>query len=357
MKSLLEVNNFDNGQWTDLIASDKSNSVSVDTTNVEVINIDANINYYLSQKQQELMLDRKFVDRSSPIIVNNTIHNFFTEQIEKDRTDKNGYVTASLQGIDTDKFRQGVEITLPKHVNNGTVKISAGTPGHFSQILSFGTTDNILTDNNYFQELILFNPIEFISIQSSNKLLEQLINFPIVTSDSNQRENEILNGTIEPFPIRPIIAHMSIYFPTEPRGIKANFSNSEHFLKRSSDLIDQIYDFLPNYSNKEPFLDDSEPITMSNEQGDIIVEIGTSMPFYSNEAINYIEPFEDTVYARDDILESERDYEEDLLNVIKSLKPANTSYLGSNEFSGGTGFTYNNSIRGVDSIAYGGLIR
>ena len=351
LKITFEENNLNNGQWSDFFASDKSDLIKEDI--IHCIHIDTDQSYYSNQIQADIAANRKFLDRTSSKKINgvNNVASLFDVSSKKDRATKNGYLSSSI-----DQFRQGVEITLLKH-QAGMVKISAGTPGHLMPTSNYGVNENNnLTDNNFFQELNLFNPIEFINVQSTDKLIEQTITFPIVTSDTNQRENAVLNGIIEPFPIRPIIAHFSIYFPTEPQGIKANLSNGDHFLKKSSDTVHSTYDFLPTRSNREVFLDASDPVTVSNDQGDVTVQVGPSIPVMSND-INYIEPFADVVYARGDALEATKSYQSDLLSAIRSLKPMNTTYLDSNEFSGRTGFTYNDSVQGVDSIAFGGLTR
>jgi len=344
----LETNNLNNGQWSEINAPTTS---PVNEAAVVVIETDSN--FYSSRAQHAYFRDRKFVDRSSAKKTNNSnsVTHLFETSIPKDRSTKNGYTTEAV-----DPYRQGIEITLPKHTR-GIIKMSAGTPGHFINPAPLGLNENVnLTDNDFFQEINLFNPIEFIDIQDENKLIEQVITFPIVTSDANQRENFILNGIIEPLPIRPIIAHFSIYFPVDPQGIKANLSNGDPFLKHSSDAVNSTYEFAPGMVNREPFLDAGESITMTNDTGDSTVEIGPTIPYMQTDS-NYIEPFEDKVYARGDLLESTRSYESDLLEAIRRLKPMNTTYLNSNQFSGRTGFSYNDSVQGIDSIAFGGLTR
>lgn len=345
-----QPNNLNNGQWIDQVAFRSRLSHKV-----TYVVIDADQDYFISSKQIELLLDRRFIDRSEPKLLSgsNQISNFFNRTSRKTRAQKSGYLVNSSQ----DKFRQGAEIKNLNQWSAGFYKILAGTPGHVVKPVCFGTNeDNTLTDNHFFQELNLFNPIEFISVQDTNKLIEQVVTFPIVTSDSNQRENYILNGTIEPFPIRPIISHFSIFFPAEPQGIKANFSNSDPLQKRQSDLVNHNYEFLPYFENSEPFLDAGESLSMTNDTGDSTVEVGPSMPYFPTDT-NYLEPFRDKVNARGDIFESSRAYDSDLLIAVQKLPKLGSSYLRPNEFSSGTGFTYNNSIQGIDSIAYGGLAR
>jgi len=348
LKNPLEPDNLNNGQWVEIFTNESSIEGGTNTVIIE-----SNIDYYSSLSQASILRDRKFLDKSSlkKIVGSNTVANAFDTSVTKDRATKTGYLSSSV-----DPYRQGVEITLPRHIT-GPAKISAGTPGHFINPTPFGLNENVnLTDNDFFQELNLFNSVEFIQAQDSNKLIEQIITFPIVTSDANQRENFVLNGIIEPFPIRPIISYFSIYFPAEPHGIKANFSNGDVLVKKASDIVSSVYDFLPNGINKEIFLDASEPITMSNDEGTSTVEVGPNIPYLPTDT-NYIEPFEDVVYARGDELESTRDYDNDLLAAVRALKPMGTTYLNANQFSGRTGFSYNNSTQGVDSIVYGGLSR
>lgn len=349
-KQPIQPNNLNNGQWTDQVAFESKPS-----NNVTYVVIDSDQDYFISSKQIELSLDRRFVDRSEPRALSgsSSINNFFNRTSRKTRSTKSGYLVSSS----LDKFRQGTEIKNLSQWSAGFYKILAGTPGHIIKSVCFGTNeDNNLTDNHFFQELNLFNPIEFINVQGTDKLIEQVITFPIVTSDSNQRENYVLNGIIEPFPIRPIISHFSIFFPAEPQGIKANFSNSDSLQKKQSDLVDSVYEFLPEFENSEPFLDAGESMTMANDTGDSIVEVGPSLPYIFTDT-NNLEPFNDKVYARGDIFESSRPYDGDLLAAIQKLPELGSSYLKPNEFSSGTGFTYNNSIQGIDSIAYGGMSR
>ena len=348
LKNPLEPDNLNNGQWVEIFTNEASIEGGINTVVIE-----SSLDYYSSLTQTSIVRDRKFIDRSSlkKIVGSNTVANAFDTSISKDRATKTGYLSSSV-----DPYRQGVEITLPRHIA-GLVKISAGTPGHFINPAPFGLSENInLTDNDFFQELNLFNSVEFIQAQDSNKLIEQIITFPIVTSDTNQRENSVLNGIIEPFPIRPIISYFSLYFPAEPHGIKANFSNGDILVKKASDIVSSVYDFLPNAVNKEIFLDASEPITMSNDEGTSTVEVGPNIPYLSTDT-NFIEPFKDIVFARGDELELTRNYDNDLLAAVRALPPMETTYLNINQISGRTGFSYNNSIQGVDSIVYGGLSR
>lgn len=350
-KKTVQKDNLNSGQWSQLFGFDESEVVASTQTTI----IDTDNTYYSTQRQIELQKNRKFRDRSQQSILSGTTKaiNFFYSETKKETVTKNGYLSGSV----IDKYRQGVEITQPKHWQSGFNKISAGTPGHIINPFSYGIAEQQdLTGNDYFQELSLFNPIEFISVQGTDKLIENVITFPIVTSDVNVRENTILNGIIEPFPIRPIISQFSINFPFEPQGISANFGNGNTHLRISTDDVISVYSFEPKRVNKKVFLDGGDPIIVKDDSGQTQVEVGQNLAFISMDQ-NLLEPFADVSTSRGDELLTTSQYESDLLAVIKQMKSQNTTYLTVNEVSARTGFDYNNSIQGIDSIAYGGLTR
>lgn len=347
----VQTENLNNGQWPDLFGFDETPA----SAEVSYFVIEADSNYYSTQRQLEAEANRKFLDRSAAQSISGSTlaSNFFLNTAKKTRTTSNGYLTGSL----IDKFRQGVELNQVSHWSSGFYKISAGTPGHLIAPVNFGINESYnVTSNDYFEELSLFNPIEFIALQDTDKPIDEIITFPIVTSDANQRENYVLNGVIEPFPIRPIISQFSINFPFEPHGVVANFGNGNPFMRSSSDNVSQIYDFDPLRINQKVFLDNGDPIVITDENGNTSLEMGPNLAYISWDQ-NVNEPFEDSIPSRGDELESTRQYESDLLAAVRAMRPLNTTYLTANQVSSRTGFTYDNALQGVDSIAYGGLLR
>lgn len=345
-----QVENLDNGQWPDLFTYEDN----IASTDVNCIIIDADQDFYNTERQIELQANRKFIDRGRPshITSQNIVTDFFNVSTsKKSRQTSSGILSSSIES-----FLQGTEIKNFRQ-SRGLIKITAGTAGHLIQPNAYGLNEAYsLTDNNFFQELSLFNPIEFIDLQSKDVLIESVITFPIVTSDTNQRENFILNGVIEPFPIRPVISLFSINFPFEPHGISANLSSGNPRLRSISDQTVSVQEFEPSRVNKTIFLDSAEQFTVSNNEGNVTVEVGPEMPYMPTDE-NHISPFVDLFYPRGDILQSTRAYESDLITVVNSMSAQGTTYLTSKEISGRTGFVYDGTSQGVDSIAYGGLIR
>jgi len=250
-----------------------------------------------------------------------------------------------------DKLRQGIEIKFPKH-QVGNVKISAGTAGHIINPFCFGVNDLNIGSVNKYVEIDYFDPIKFISLQAEEKPIEQLITFPIITSDANQLENYILNGIIEPFPIRPIIALFSINTPFEPHSVKGQFGNGNLNTRFATSQVVSL-DYQNNKKNKAVFLDAVDIVGMNNVEDGVTINLGPSIGYYSIDE-NSLEPFEDADNVRG--VTSTATYSKDMLDALNMMKPGGTTYVTKKEKCYTTGFVYDNvGIAGVDSIAFGGL--
>lgn len=345
--SNLQDDNLMNSQWADLFAFEKTQQQVYSS----YVQSDACRNFYSTSDA----IERKnsiFSDKSEKRQANGVAHFLFDLSNPKKKSTRQGYLSSS-----SDLYRQGVEIQINEQWSAGFRRISAGTRGHLLDTRIFGLNESIsLTDNDFFQELSLFNPLEFIQLQEEDKPIESVITFPIVTSDANQRENSVLNGVIEPFPIRPVIAYFSINFPFEPHGVTANFESGNSYLRTATDAIDSVYDFYPRKINNQVFLDAGERISVTNNEGTNTVEVGPQLPYVTSDT-NYLEPFDDFSPSRGDKNLRSKNYDLDFLNIIEKMPEQETTYLTLTQVSGKTGFVYNNTLQGIDSIAYGGLLR
>jgi len=257
-------------------------------------------------------------------------------------------------GSAVDGYRNGVEITEDKHWTAGLAKITAGTPGHLYKSSLFGVNElNIISDNE-FVEIDPFDPVAFIRIQINGGSPESFLTFPIITSDSNQLENYILNGIIEPFPIRSVVSFYSINMPFEPRSVNGSVGNGNIDHKRAADTVLSVDYFEPTRVNKSVFLDSVDLLGIANDENDITVSFGPAMGFFSTGE-NTVPPFEDVVYPRGEIPSSS--YSNDLLSAVYAMKPLGQTYVSRKERSAPTGFMYDRpGPSGTDSIAYGGML-
>ena len=148
-----------------------------------------------------------------------------------------GINSSSIKTSDIDAFRQGVEITQDKHTL-GTYKIYAGTPGHIIKPVSYGVNNLDIISTDKFVEIDYFNPIRYLQAQEPGSKITEVITFPIITSDTNQIENFILNGIIEPLSIRPVASFYSIEFPFESHAVRGSFMGGNSDVRvASSDQV------------------------------------------------------------------------------------------------------------------------
>lgn len=324
---------------------------------ISYVEIECDENYY-STPYQVIHKRSPYVDKSVARLVSGSsiATGFFgiTDPKKKpnDLIVSRQYLSSSAK---FDDYRNGIEITNQNQWMAGTVKISAGTPGHLVDPVCKGAPQVSIISQDWYKEIDLFNPIYFIELQEDDKPIENIITFPIVTNDSNQLENYVLDGIIEPFPIRPIISNFTINVPFEPQGVRGVFGNGNTTWTLSSDIVNSIDYFIPQFQNNNLYLDMTDDLTMTNDEGTSTRHFGASIYFF-NDGVNYLFPFDDKVTPRGDD-STISSYDDDLKKVVQSMKPMGASYIDKDKMSARTGFIYDGSgfSGGVDSVTFGGL--
>lgn len=245
-----------------------------------------------------------------------------------------------------DVYRQGAEIKNQKQWTAGTVKISAGTPGHLYHSNRYGISDLSIVDPDTYYEIEVFDPIKFVETGGD----PEFFTYPIITNDSNQLENFILNGIIEPFPIRPVISNFSINFPFEPQAFRGDYGAGNLNHRFATEEVLSVDYFEPSKNNSQMFLD-------AVDYNASAISGSTAVGSYNGYLLldeNTVTAFKDVVPPRGYI--NSASYPNDLLNVVYSMLPGGTTYVSSKQKSATCGFVYNNAEQGTDSIAYGGLL-
>lgn len=288
-----------------------------------------------------------------------------------------------------DSYKNGVEITQDRHWIAGLAKLTAGSPGHLQDFMRYGIIDNDAfgslytfntssTDNsgksrsvyindlifknfqdqsgndrkvlsslnpaNRFTEIENFDPVAFVATGGDISLFT----YPIVTKSSNQAENYVMDGVIEPLTIRPVVSNFSINVPFEPHAIRGEFGNGNINTRLQSDQVLSVDYYTPSVDNKSPYLDAVDTIGISTDTG-LSVFTGVSLGYFSNDA-NVVPSFEDTVYPRGEAPPST--YSSDLIQTVNLMKPGGTTYVDRKQDSGNCGFDCEDAERGVESIAY-----
>jgi len=338
------------------------------TKQVDFIYIDSDDNYFNTAEQIKKNKKSYFVDVSIPSVTGSTASGFFSKSITKDQVVYNSSTHATSSTVkdpsgndrkilslsidyfassSVDSYKNGVEIMKENHWTAGLVKISAGTPGHLYTSNLYGCPEiSIISEDTYY-EIEVFDPIKYVSTGGD----PTLFTYPIITSDANQLENYILNGIIEPFPIRSVISNFSINFPFEPHSVKGDFGNGNLNTRFASDSVVSIDYYTPEVQNNTPYLDAVGSIGMMSEDGTGVIT-GPSFGYFSIDN-NRLRPYDDVVHPRGEPIVSSYDQ---LSGVINLMSPLGTTYIDRKSKSATCGFAFDNAFKGTDSIAYGGLL-
>jgi hypothetical protein len=267
----------------------------------------------------------------------------------------------NFQGINTkkfDPFRQGIEIRQEKHSFGSAAKISPGTPGHLISPVCFGVNNlDIISEDEYY-DVDNFNPVDFIKAQENQTDLSKIFTFPIITSDSNQLENYLLNGIIEPFSIRPVASFYSIEHPFESRAVRGNLlaGNIDQWY-RSSDQIVTIDDYLDPI-NEEWYYDSFkfyEEVKVNNGTP-VEYKINLDDNDYVNSNFNKFSAFNDSkIYLQSAGITVET-HGQDMVNVFSIMTGSAYNYVPPGKKCFSTGFDFDNEgTSGLDSLSFGGL--
>lgn len=258
-----------------------------------------------------------------------------------------GINSSSISTREIDQFRQGVEITQEEHVI-GTFKISAGTQGHIVKPLSYGVNNlDIISEDNYL-ELDYFNPVTYINVQGIGTLPENVITFPVITSDVNQMENYLLNGIIEPLTLRSIASFYSTEAPFYSRTTKgAVMAGNLNQRTAAGDYVLTVDDAF-DIKNDSWYLDAFEHIGAG---GVLYQWIG-----YVNDNVEKIEPYIDSETYLGQLGITSQTHGEDMARVFTYMTGTTGNYIPPGKRSATSGFVYEgNSLIGTDSIAFGGM--
>lgn len=333
---------------------------------IDFINIDSEGNYFDTKEQIQTRRVNYFVETTSAsrvsgsnsvvglmsrkrVVKDDNVFNsstYLTSSTEIDSSGNERKILSSandyLASSSIDSYRNGIEITQEKHWTAGVAKITAGTPGHLYDSLRFGHTSasDVLGLDTYF-EIDVFNPISYIESHQ--------ITYPVITKNSNESENHVLNGIIEPFPIRPVIANFSINFPFEPHSTKGQAGNGNINWRGATDVVTSVEEFGVSKKNFSFFLDAADVKKMSSGNGD--VGVGPAEGYFNMDE-NPFPFFEDKIYPRG--VGENSSYDSDLEAALENLPPGGTTYVTERERSATCGFVYDQTDRGTDSIAYGG---
>lgn len=253
--------------------------------------------------------------------------------------------SGSIDTTAVNPYRQGVEITRLKYFDAGLVKIHAGEPGHVLRKNRFGMDKNFRTDPT-FQELDYFNPVTFLRAQElGSPLFDKIFTFPIITGDNDQSENFVLDGIIEPFPIREVASFFSIEAPFQSRTVKAALMGGNSDTTTASDQVLTVDYFEPE-KQQIAYLD---LVDLIGPSGSAPQPLNGFFEFNKSTR----RPFDDARLPRN--IPISTTYDSTMIAALSVLNGSTDNYVSFKQKSNAAGSYYDNTPAGTDSIAFGGM--
>ena len=263
----------------------------------------------------------------------------------------------NVDGIDTseiDGYRQGVELTQQKHFDAGLAKIHAGEPGHVLRRNRYGMDKNFRTEAA-FEELDYFDPVNFLRAQElDSPLFNNIITFPIITSDNDQIENYVFDGVIEPLTIRAKASFFSIEVPFEAHEVKGAVMGGNTDTTYASDQVQTVY--LYDLKQQIGFLDQYADGVAFAEQEASTAHASSIVGFFLHEKPQ-LAPFVDARYPRNASLSTNYDSAMDAALSLMTGSTEGYINLAIGKRSAPSGWDYDtNSGVGTDSLSFGGMV-
>jgi len=250
-------------------------------------------------------------------------------------------LSGSIDTREIDAYAQGVELSQQRRYDAGIFKIWAGEPGHQLRRNRFGMDRND-RPSKAFADADFFDPVTFVDAQdAASPFWTPIFTFPIITSDSDQSENENFNGVIEPLSIRKVANFSSIDTPFEAHAVRGAFGNGNIDKQNSSDQVVSIYEFSED-EREIGFLD--------------LVDLIAGIPLngFFDGTMAHLEPFTDRRLVRNTVRSTTM--ESDMTAALSLMTGSTDNYIQPGFRSAVCGRDYDGStVNGIDSLAFGGM--
>lgn len=239
-----------------------------------------------------------------------------------------------------DAYRQGVEVITDAQRFNGVLpKLGTGNATNEIEMCTFGQP-NEFTFSSHFEEIGKFNAVAILLNSSS-------LTYPVVLDSPAYESPEQAGGYIQPLSI-PSRDSLLSNAEFEPHDIRGNIMCGNENSFKSVDLIvdrircasvGQIHDL---------YIDAADSI--GTQSGSVLLQ--GLFP----ESEKTIDRFAESTYVTRNMLSSSS-ISSDIRYALSSRSIDSEIFISDGYKMSGTGFTYENSLYGVDSIAFGGLKR
>jgi hypothetical protein len=239
-----------------------------------------------------------------------------------------GEVRANIDTRLIDGYRQGVELTLQKHYDMGTVKIHSGEPDHVLRQSRFGMDIYHDPNSSAYSDNDKFNPVKFIKVQEYySYLYSDVFTVPFIIDDNDEVTTDNFDGVIEPLTIRDVVALRSLEAPFIAHSVKAGLAGGSDDFQRGSCPVIQLDYFFPTRNT-----------VVYDDRG-----------YFKNEFVK-IKPFDDVNLPDTGFMDT------DLAFMLRLMRPSTGNFVPNGYKSFCAGWDYDGNVNiGTDSIAFGGM--
>lgn len=238
--------------------------------------------------------------------------------------------SGSIDTLDVDAFRQGVELQTPQQFTQGVVKIWSGWLQHMLPQQEFGELQRSPAGVTPFDERQKLDPVAFVRAGDQQAAFEDF-SVPM----------NYIDGAIDPFGSRN---GTPFGFPRDPHGIRGTLLSGNEDELGNSDVVSSDFDPMPVIGS-DPFYDDTRRLDVYFYETPVPLRPKRSSRAYSDN-LSFDPGLDMPPSASSEFYVARR-----ALNPGDYLPPRVPVGLQ----SAGSGFTYDSAPMGVDSIAFGGL--
>lgn len=249
------------------------------------------------------------------------------------------------------------------HPQGGKGSALAVAPSHYLLDNDFGQPDFYQDGSDYFDKLTAINPLWIITTDPA--ILPYYLSADMV----NSSEMISTDGVIDPFSVRKEAERSFTEVPFRYKGTRGDLVN-DNVYRRSALIVDEVPSVFsriridssgigPLYST-DPFLDAGDEFGLDDLGG--ATDIGpVNSEGYVLPEESRVSPYKETDDNELTALLISNQSDTAMIETVRSLTGSNNfpshDYLSRDHISPVHGFVYDNSVIGMDSLAFGGLLR
>jgi hypothetical protein len=251
--------------------------------------------------------------------------------------------TSSINTTASNGYRQGVELTVMKHFDAGTVKIHAGEAGHFVKQNAVGLrvipyTDRVFTDS---AELRASSLVGLTTTTSRQVTAQPYLGTPNSRTDSLTVDRILYDGVLDPLSIRRRSSMITSNTPLDPRGVHGEFGGGR--LDESGGACQIVTVHPINHNSTRPFFDAVELLDRRWPASGSILTRATGSSFVDARLLRNVATASIT-------------YPDEMVSALSLMTGSTENYVSNNQRSATSGWDYDNTtFVGTDSLSFGGM--